>query len=95
VFPNLPFAKDGEIREFAGKRCLVIGGARGADKPCRMAGGWGRWEDERPSPEMRERVERRLDAEDWRADVVLSRVCPPEHEPREMFIGGVTEKECG
>ena len=31
-FLNLFFAKDGEIYEFAGKRCVVIGGAYSVDK---------------------------------------------------------------
>ncbi|MDR2446739.1 MAG: metallophosphoesterase [Treponema sp.] len=92
VFPNLLFAKDGEIYEFAGKRCLVIGGAYSVDKPYRIAEGWGWWPDEQPSPEVRERVERRLDAEDWRVDVVLSHTCPLKYEPHEMFIGGVSQE---
>ena len=36
-FPNLFFAKDGEIYEFAGNRCVVIGGAYSVDKPVRLA----------------------------------------------------------
>jgi 3-oxoacid CoA-transferase subunit A len=89
AFPNLIFAKDGEIYDFAGKRCIVIGGASGRDKPYRSAKGRVCWPDGRPSPKIRARVETRLAAESWRADVVLSHTCPLKYEPREVFEGGV------
>ena len=89
--PNLLFAKDGEIYDFEGKRCIAIGGAYSVDKPLRLSEGWGWWTDEQPSPEIRDRVEARLDAEGWRLDVVLSHTCPLKYEPREMFIDGVSQ----
>ena len=90
-FPNLLFAKDGEIYDFGGKRCIAIGGAYSIDKPLRLAEGWGWWPDEQPSPKIRKRVEARLAAESWRVDVVLSHTCPLKYEPREVFISGVNE----
>jgi 3-oxoacid CoA-transferase subunit A len=90
-FPNLLFAKDGEVYDMDGKRCIAIGGAYSIDKPYRIAEGWGWWADEQPSPEIRERVERRLDAENWTVDIVLSHTCPLKYEPREMFISGVNQ----
>jgi 3-oxoacid CoA-transferase subunit A len=90
-FPNLLFAKDGEIYNFDGKRCIAIGGAYSIDKPLRLAEGWGWWPDEQPSPEIQGRVEARLEVEGWRIDVVLSHTCPLKYEPREVFISGINE----
>ena len=39
-YPNILFAKDGEIFDFDGKRCIVIGGAYSVDKYYRLAMGW-------------------------------------------------------
>ena len=91
--PNLLFAKDGEIYVLDGKRCIAIGGAYSVDKPIRLAEGWGWWPDEQPSPETRERVEKRLEAEGWRVDIVFSHTCPLKYEPREVFIGGVNQAD--
>ena len=90
-FPGLLFAKDAEIYTFLGKRFIVIGGAYSVDKPLRIAEGWGWWPDEQPSPEIRKRVEERLDTEGWNVDIVLSHTCPLKYEPREMFMSGVIQ----
>jgi 3-oxoacid CoA-transferase subunit A len=92
-FPNLLFAKDGEIYDLGGKKCIAIGGAYSVDKPVRLASGWRWWPDEQPSSEIRARVEARLDAEGWRMDVVLSHTCPLKYEPREVFISGVSQDD--
>jgi 3-oxoacid CoA-transferase subunit A len=39
-FPDLLFAKDGEIYGFDGKLCIAIGGAYSIDKSIRLAGAW-------------------------------------------------------
>ncbi len=85
-FPSLLFAKDGEIYEIAGKRCIAIGGAYSVDKPHRIANDWGWWSDEQPSDEIKRRVEQRLETEGWKIDAVLSHTCPLKYEPREVFI---------
>ena len=90
-FQNLLFAKDGEVYDIGGKRCIVIGGAYSVDKPLRLSEGWGWWPDEQPSPEIQERVEARLGMEGWSIDVVLSHTCPLKHEPREMFLSGISQ----
>jgi len=90
-FPNLLFAKDGEVYEIEGKRCIAIGGAYSVDKPLRLAEGWHWFPDEQSSPEIKARVEQRLAAEDWRMDVVLSHTCPLKYEPRETFLQGVDQ----
>jgi len=90
-FPNLLFAKDGEIYDIAGKRCIVIGGAYSVDKSYRLAMGWHWWPDEQPSLEIKSRVEQRLEAEDWKIDVVLSHTCPLKYEPTEVFLQGIDQ----
>ena len=90
-FPNLLFAKDGEIYALDDKRCLVIGGAYSVDKPFRLAEGWGWWPDEQPSLEIKERVEARLAAEGWIVDIVFSHTCPLKYEPIEVFMDGINQ----
>ena len=90
-FPNLLFAKDGEIYEFTGKRCVVIGGAYSVDKPIRLANNWGWWADEQPSEEIKKRIEQRLEAEKWKVDIVFSHTCPMKYIPREVFLSGIDQ----
>jgi 3-oxoacid CoA-transferase subunit A len=90
-FPNLIFAKDGEVYDFAGKKCIAIGGAYSIDKYYRLANNWGWWPDEQPSDEIKTRVEDRLAAECWSIDTVLSHTCPFKYEPIEVFLKGIDQ----
>lgn len=90
-FSNLLFAKDGEIFDFDGRKCLAIGGAYSLDKFFRLARGWSWWADEQPSDEIKARVEERLKKENWRIDVVLSHTCPLKYEPTEVFLPGIDQ----
>ena len=86
-FPNFLFAKDGEIYELCGWRCIAIGGAYSIDKKYRKRGlNW--WEDEQPSDEIKARVETRLAEENWKVDAVLSHTCPLKYIPIEGFLPG-------
>lgn len=89
--PNLLFAKDGEIFELDGIKAIAIGGAYSVDKYYRLARGHRWFEDEQPSEEIRERVEKRLASVDWRIDTVLSHTCPLKYEPTEVFISGIDQ----
>jgi len=91
AFPHLLFAKDGEIYELAGQKCIVIGGAYSVDKPYRLERGWPWFADEQPSEEIKARVEQRLAAEGWKIDLVFSHTCPLKYEPRETFIQGIDQ----
>lgn len=51
-YPNIVFAKDGEIYEIGGKKVIVIGGAYSVDKYYRLARGYWWFEDEQPSEEI-------------------------------------------
>lgn len=78
-YPNLLFARDGEIFELNGLRYLVIGGAYSVDKFYRIRNGWGWWPDEQPSDEIKAYVERQIQEKPF--DIVLSHTCPFKYEP--------------
>jgi len=86
------FAKDGEIYDIDGKKCIVIGGAYSVDKEMRLERNLGWWADEQPSDETKKRVENRLDEENWRVDVVLSHTTPLKYEPREVFLNHIDDR---
>lgn len=89
-FPNLLFAKDGEIYKFNDYNCLVIGGAYSIDKHVRISRG-GRWfSDEQPSIEIKDFVKNAIKHNDS-IDIVFTHTCPSEFEPTEMFISGFDE----
>ena len=86
-YPNLIFAKDGEIYTMNGLQYLVIGGAYSVDKYYRLSRGWNWWPDEQPSPETKTYVERQI--REKRFDIVLSHTCPFKYEPAEMFLAAL------
>jgi len=88
-YPCLLFAKCGEIYDFNGRKCLVIGGAYSIDKPWRIAENAGWWADEQPSDEIKARVEQKLDSVNWRVDAVFSHTCPLKYTPVECFLSGI------
>jgi len=92
-FPDLLFAKDGEVFELSGKKCIVIGGAYSVDKDYRLSNNWGWWPDEQPSKAVKHYVERQLDSANWHIDVVLSHTAPLKYEPREVFLGFVDDSK--
>jgi len=88
-FPNLLFAKDGEIYEIEGIRHIAIGGAYSVDKYYRITRGYGWWADEQPSEEIKAYVEKQLAMKE--VDVILSHTCPYKYEPREMFLSFIEQ----
>lgn len=88
-FPNLLFAKDGEIYTLNGLNYIVIGGAYSVDKFYRLARGYSWWEDEQPSEEIKAHIEQQL--RENCIDVILSHTCPYKYEPREMFLPGIDQ----
>ena len=83
-YPNLLFAKDGEIFEFGGLKYLVIGGAYSVDKYYRIRACYGWWDDEQPDTDTKSYVEKQILSNN--VDVVLSHTCPYKYMPREMFL---------
>ncbi len=51
-YPNLLFAKDGEIFDLEDTQTVVIGGAYCVDKQYRLTDGYGWWDYEQPSAEI-------------------------------------------
>ena len=85
-FPNLLFAKDGEIYDLAGKKAIAIGGAYSVDKFYRLSKGMKWFADEQPSEEIKMCVIDNLDAVNWNIDIVLTHTCPAKYIPTETFL---------
>ena len=92
-YPDLLFAKDGEVFELDGKKAIVMGGAYSVDKMIRLMYGYGWWPDEQPSEEIKRDVERKLDELRWKVDVVLSHTTPLKYEPVEVFMKGIDQSK--
>lgn len=90
-YPNILFAKDGEVFDIDGKKCLVIGGAYSVDKFYRLSRGYSWWEDEQPSDEIKLEVEGKLVAAGNKVDVILSHTCPLKYEPIEVFLSCIDQ----
>lgn len=90
-FPNLLFAKDGEIYDFDGKKAIAIGGAYSVDKYYRLRNGLAWFDTEQPDDEIKAYVESQLDKCDWRVDYVFSHTVPIEYEPVWAFIPGLNQ----
>ncbi|OJU09441.1 MAG: serine/threonine protein phosphatase [Clostridiales bacterium 43-6] len=90
-YPNLLFAKDGEIFNIGGQKCIVIGGAYSVDKFYRLQNGYGWWPDEQPSEEIKAATIKNLAAVNNMVDVVLSHTCPFKYIPREVFLAGIDQ----
>ena len=91
AYPNILFARDGDIYDLDGISSLVIGGAYSVDKFHRLTFGWNWWPDEQPSQETKERVEQVLAKREWYVDVVLSHTVPLKYEPVEVFLPQVDQ----
>lgn len=83
-YPNLLFAKDGEIFTIEGLRHLSIGGAYSVDKMYRLYRGLQWWSDEQPSEAIKAYVEQQIAKHP--IDIVLSHTCPFKYEPVEAFL---------
>ena len=92
-FPSMLFAKDGEVYNLNGLKTIVMGGAYSIYKAYRLAYGYGWWEDEQPSDEIKKYVEEQLEREAWDVDVVLSHTTPLKYEPVEVFMSGVDQSK--
>ena len=55
-YPNVLFAKDGEIYNFNNHKVLVIGGAYSVDKYFRLDRGYNWYESEQPNEETKNKV---------------------------------------
>ena len=90
-YPNILFAKDGDIYTIDGVRYLVIGGAYSVDKFYRLATKMNWFDDEQPSDEIKAYVEQQI--QNNTIDVVLSHTCPIRYEPIEVFLSQVDQSK--
>lgn len=85
-YPNIIFAKDGEVYDFNGNKTLVVGGAYSIDKKYRIRMGYNWYESEQPSEEIKEYTEKTLSKYQWNVDTVFSHTCPYKYMPKHLFI---------
>jgi len=91
-YPNILFAKDGEIYNLDNKSVLTIGGAYSVDKEYRLIFGYQWYESEQPSEETKKKI---LDIvnKNKDVDIVLSHTCPYKYMPREVFLSGIDQSK--
>ena len=85
-YPNIFFAKDGEVYNFNGKEFMAIGGAHSVDKIRCLNEGLPYWDDEMPSDEVKAFVERQLGVRGNKIFGFLTHTCPMSWLPAEMFV---------
>lgn len=92
-FPNILYAKDGEIYDLDGKKAIALGGAYSIDKDYRLMMGWNWFADEQMSKEVMERCEEKLNNVCWNVNYVLSHTVPLSAEPVEFFLKGIDQSK--
>ena len=90
-YPNILFAKDGQVYNFNNKKVLAIGGAYSVDKYFRLSRGYNWYESEQPSEETKKKIKNVLKNLDNKVDIILSHTCPYKYLPREMFLDGIDQ----
>lgn len=93
AYPNLLFARDGEIFDFDGKKTIVVGGAYSIDKDYRLAKGYKWFADEQPSEAIKKAVEKQLQHCDWKIDTILTHTCPLKYVPQEALFASVDQSQ--
>lgn len=92
-YPNLLFAKDGEIYSLEDKKCIAIGGAYSVDKYHRFMMGTPWFESEQPTGEIKKYVEDKLKELNWQVDYVFSHTCPLLYEPTDLFLDFIKQSD--
>lgn len=92
-YPNILFAKDGEVYNFDNKKVLVIGGAYSVDKDYRLMMGYNWYESEQPNEQIKEDVKSKLKEYNNKVDIILSHTCPFKYIPYEAFISGIDQSK--
>lgn len=82
-YPNLIFAKNGELYNLNGKSILVIGGAYSIDKDYRISKGYPWFKNEQLSKFERKSILEKYTGK--HVDIILSHTCPFKYEPKESF----------
>ena len=90
-YPNLIFAKDGEVYNIDGKSILVIGGAYSVDKNYRIMHGYKWFKDEQLTTKEMNEILDKIKGKHF--DIVLTHTCPYKYEPREVFMPGLDQSK--
>jgi len=77
-YPNLIFAKNGELYTIDDKSLLVIGGAYSVDKDYRLAYGYRWFKDEQLSESEKKDILHKYSGK--HVDIILSHTCPLKYE---------------
>ena len=91
AYPNLIFAKNGELYNIDNKKVLVICGAYSVDKNYRIIYGYQWFKDEQLSKEEMDNILNKYKGQ--HIDMVLSHTCPLKYEPTEVFMKGIDQSE--
>lgn len=91
-YPNILFARDGEIFNINGKSILIIGGAYSVDKEYRLMNGYSWFEDEQPNEEIKQYVKEQIKKQEH-FDIVLSHTCPITTQPTHMFLSWLDQSK--
>ena len=90
-YPNLIFAKNGELYTIGNKKVLVIGGAYSIDKNYRLIYGYKWFKNEQLNTNEMNSI---LDKyKDKHIDIIISHTCPLKYEPTEVFIQGIDQSK--
>lgn len=90
-YPNLIFAKNGELYNINGKSVLAIGGAYSVDKEYRLMYGHQWFKDEQLSEKEKEKILKKYSGK--HIDIILSHTCPLKYEPKEVFMRSVDQSK--
>jgi len=89
-YPNIFYARDASVYNFAGYHCLAVGGAYSVDKYYRLRRGWRWFSDEQPTDQIKKQVDQSI-AKHPEISVVLSHTCPYRYIPREAFLSSIDQ----
>ena len=90
-FPNLIFAKNGQVYEIEGKSVLVIDGAYSVDKEYRLLYNHQWFKDEQLKELEKEEILSKYKGK--HIDVILSHTCPLKYEPTEVLMKGIDQSK--
>jgi 3-oxoacid CoA-transferase subunit A len=92
-YPNIIFAKDGNIYNIEGNKCLAIGGAYSVDKDYRLACGWTWFKDEQLSKEEMLSIGAGITEymETDNIDYILTHTCPYNIRPTHLFLSDIDQ----
>ncbi len=90
AYPNILFAKDGEVYDLKGNKTLVLGGAYSIDREYRIKNGNPYFKSELMPHKVKKAVLEKI-KKDNNYDIILSHTCPYKYKPVEAFLPGIDQ----